>query len=364
VTGRLHPERPEHPHDQVRESAPARRVDPAVAQVLRLQQAAGNRAVGRVLARRPVRQTGMRREPAIDRFVHKAVSFLGHNRDAELKIFAIYLGAAVNEELAAVGCPAVNVVIEVIPSAAEFDSLSWTMTINPAEFSHRPGVRTLGDLERDEAAVIASTVYHEARHAEQRFRVARLDAAEGHKPASPMPADTAAAAAAAPLTGGGREAQEAKEWREDQTGADAMYRVVLNRWLPEVAPALALSQGVAAEHVAEVRDQIGRQLQDWNRPGIAANMVRGHLAGARRRHRTAIVHAIQRILHAYDAAVAAHAALRDDAAPEDFSPLTFALWQLNQAVTDAYAHEAIEDDAWAADDAVRTAYGQATAPTR
>jgi hypothetical protein len=363
VTGRLDSERPEHVREQARDAPPARRIDPAVAQVLRLQQAAGNRAVGRVLARRPVRQTGMRAEQAIERFVHKAISFLGHNRDAELKVFAIYLGAAVNEELAAVGCPAVTIDIKVIPSGGDFDPLTWKMTINPAEFSHRPGVRTLGDLERDEAATIASTIYHEARHAEQRFREARLDAAEGHKPVA-IPAEIAAAALAAPLTGGGREAQEAREWRDDQTGADAMYRVVVNRWLPEVAPALKLSQGVDAERVAEVREQIGRQLHDWNRPGVAANMVRHHLAGARARHRGAIAHAIQAILHAYDAAVAAHAALRDDATPEDFSPLTYALWQLNQAVTDAYAHEAVEDDAWAADDAVRSAYGKATAPTR
>jgi hypothetical protein len=194
--------------------------------------------------------------------------------------------------------------------------------------------------------------------------VARLDAAEGHKPTSPMPAETAAAAVAAPLTGGGRDAQEAKEWREDQTGADAMYRVVLNRWLPEVAPMLKLSQSVDAQNTVVVREQIGQQLQAWNRPGVAANLVRHHLAGARTRRRTAIVAAIQRILHAYDAAVAAHAALGDDAEPEHFSPLTFALWQLNQAVTDAYAHQGIEDDAWAADDAVRTGYGKATAPTR
>jgi hypothetical protein len=364
VTGRLHPERPERLRAQGRESSPAPRVDPEIAQLLRLQQAAGNRAVGRVLARRAVRQTGMRREPAIERFVHKAVSFLGHNRDAELKIFAIYLGAAVNEELAAVGCPAVKVELNQSVVGAEFDAASWTMTINPAEFSHRPGVRTLGDLEREEAAVIASTVYHEARHAEQRFRVARLDAAEGHKPAFTMPGGTAEAAAASPLATGGREAQEAREWREDQTGADALYRAVINRWLPEVGPALKLAQSVDARNVAEVYEQIAQQLHDWNQPGLAANMVRGHLSSARRRRRTAIAGAIQQILHAYDAAVAAHAALRDDANPEDFSPLIFALWQLNQAVTDAYAHQGIEDDAWAADDAVRTAYGRATAPTR
>jgi hypothetical protein len=169
---------------------------------------------------------------------------------------------------------------------------------------------------------------------------------------------------AAPLIGGGREVQEAREWRDDQTGPEAMYRVVVNRWLPEVAPVLKLSEGVDADHVAEAREQIGQQLRDWNRPGIAADMVRHHLAGARARHRTAIVRAIQAILHAYDAAVAAHAALRDDSNPEDFSLLTYALWQLNRAVTDAYAHEAVEDDAWAADDAVRAAYGKATAPTR
>jgi hypothetical protein len=362
VTGRLHPERPEHPREQVRQPPPARRFDPAVAQVLRLQQAAGNRAVGRVLARRPARQTGMRDDHAIDRFVHKAVSFLGHNRDAELRFFAIYLGAAANEELAAVGCPAMETEIKVIPGSGTFDPGTWKMTLNPGQFSQRPGVRTLGDLEREEAATIASTIYHEARHAEQRFREMRLDAAEGRKPIGPP--EIVAAAMAAPLTGGGREVREAREWRDDQTGPEAMYRVVVNRWLQEVGPVLKLSEGVDADNVAQVREQIGHQLRDWNRPGVAADMVRHHLAGARARHRTTIVHAIRAILDAYDAAVAAHAALPGDAQREDFSPLTYALWRLNRAVTEAYEHESIEDDAWAADDAVRGAYNKATAPTR
>ena len=46
-------------------------------------------------------------------------------------------------------------------------------------------------LTEDEAAIIAMTVYHEARHGEQHFRIARLEAGEGKELDPSMDADAA-----------------------------------------------------------------------------------------------------------------------------------------------------------------------------
>ena len=75
---------------------------------------------------------------AITRYARKAVSFFRRNPDLPLKYFAIYLGAAVNGELEAVGSKAVEVKIDdgALGAAAEFDASSWRMYLNPSEFTH------------------------------------------------------------------------------------------------------------------------------------------------------------------------------------------------------------------------------------
>ncbi len=330
--------------------------------MLRLQQAAGNRAVGRVLARRAVRQTGLRSEQAIERFVHKAVSFLGRNGDGTLLQFALYLGAAVNTELETIGCPPARVNTKVpIDAAAQFDAGGWTIILNPGEFSHRPEATTMGDLTTDEAAIIAMTVFHEARHAEQRFRVARLQAGEGKEPGFEMDEDAAHAAAAAPLRGGGLEVREAKEWRENEIGSDAIYREAVTWWLSELRKAAHLSHDVDAHSAGDLRERLGRMLRSWGKPGAAADVIRKHLASARARGKATIVRDVTRITREYDRAVAAQAALPEGAGPDEFKELTAALIELNRAVYAAYGDQPVEHDAWDAGNATFDAYQKTAA---
>jgi hypothetical protein len=122
-----------------------------------------------------------------------------------------------------------------------------------------------------------------------------------------------------------------------------------------------LAYGVDAHSAAEARERIGRQLRGWNKPGAAADMARNHLDSARKRHRTTIVHDITRIVRAYDAAVAAHQALREDSGPDEFKPLTVALVELNKAVYAAYVDQPVESDAWGAGNATFEAYEKASA---
>ncbi len=327
--------------------------------MLRLQQAAGNRAVGRVLARRAVRQTGLRNEQAINRFVHKAQSFLGRNGDGELRQFALYLGAAINEELAAIGVPAVRVVMfNQTPNAAEFDASGWTMVLNPDMFSPRRHATLMGDLNTDEAAHIAMTVVHEARHAEQRFRVARLQAGEGKDAGFDMDDDAAAAAAAAPLRGGGLEVREAREWRENEFGEDATYREAVSWWTTSIRPVIKIANDAGPD----AYERIGRNLDGWGKPGGAADVVRNHVASARRRHKATMITDVTAITDGFDAAIGLYAILSPTSAPAEFAPITDALIDLSKAIYKAYVDQPIESDAWAAGNATNEAYHKAGAP--
>jgi phosphoglycolate phosphatase-like HAD superfamily hydrolase len=321
--------------------------------VLRLQQAAGNRAVGRVLARRAVRQTGLRSEQAINRFVHKANSFLARNGDGEIRQFADYLGAAINTELEAIGVPAVKVIMlrGMGSRAAEFDAPSWAMVLNPDVFSTK-GATLMAELSSDEAANIAMTVLHEARHAEQRFRVARLQAGEGKDAGMEMDDDAAAAAAAKPLRGGGQEVREAREWRDNEIGEDATYREAVSWWTSNIRPVIKIANDAGPD----AYDRLGRILKGWGGPGGAATVVREHIASARRRHKATMLADTTAITDAFDAVIGLYAILSPTSAPAEFEPITGALIDLNKAIYRAYVDQPVESDAWAAGNATHDAY--------
>lgn len=327
--------------------------------MLRLQQAAGNRAVGRVLARRAVRQTGLRGEQAINRFVRKAQSFLGRNGDGSLKEFAIYLGAAINEELAAIGVPAVRVVMfNQTPNAAEFDASGWAIVLNPDRFSPRRHATLMGDLNSDEAANIAMTVVHEARHAEQRFRIARLNAGEGKtETGDDMDENAAKAAAAAPLRGGGLQVTEAREWRENEFGEDSTYREAVSWWATNIRPAI----GIAHDAGPDAYERIGRILKGWGGPGGAATVVREHVASARRRRKATMLTDTTAVTDGFDACIGLYAILSPTSTAAEFEPITDALIDLSRAIYKAYVDQPIESDAWAAGNATNEAYHKADA---
>jgi hypothetical protein len=347
-------------------AAPRRqRGGPVAARVLSLQRTAGNRAVGHVLAR----QTGLRGGEAIKRYARKAVAFWRRNHDLPLKYFAIYLGAAVNEELAAVGCKTVDVKVSEgsLGAAAEFVASDWQMLLNPKAFTDRPEAQTLGDLEPEEAATIAMTVYHEARHAEQHFRIARLQAGEHRELGFDMESHAAEEAAKAPLTartGSARELSEARDWRSDEIGDDATYREAVTWWVTEIGKAVRLAHDVDAEHAAEVRERVGRLLHGWGKPGGAEDTIRSHLGSARKRRASLIIKDITRMTVAFDRAEAAWKQLGEDAKPSDFKPLTEALIELDKAIYAAYGDQPVEGDAWGAGNAIFAAFTALAAPPR
>ena len=359
----------EHAPGDTRAKRQAERDASAATAVLRLQQAAGNQAVGRMLARRAAapHQTGLRKPQAIERFVHKAVAFWQRNGDLRLLHYALYLGAAVNEELAAIGVPAVAVSIRegMEGAAGEFDAASWGMTLNPTVFTPRAGVDTMGQLTSDEAGIIAMRVYHEARHAEQNFRIARLDAGEHAEHGIELDDAAAAAAAAAPLDprhASAQELREAREWRTNQSGADATYREAVTSWGSAVRTAARLARDVDVAHAADVRERLGRIIKGWRKPGAAAEYIRSHLADAQTRKAALVVTDITRMDDGVDRAEAAWSRLREDAQPPDFKPLADALGDLARAVYTAYRDQPVEHDAWDAGGATFDAFTKALPP--
>jgi hypothetical protein len=338
------------------------------ATILNLQRTAGNRAVGRILARQPVaktapkaRQIGLRNEAVLQRFTNKAAAFIARNRDGRLIEFAIYLGAAINVELDELGIPDVRVVTSKvdIPASGQFFADSWTMVINSKHFSYH-GAKTMGELTPGEAAIIAGTILHEARHAEQHFRIARLEAAEGKDPGARwLDEDAAKAAAASPLDLSARnaaEVKEAKAWRTNVYGADAVYRQVVTLWQEDLRDWAHRLADATNENAEDLRQRLGGLLSGWAKPDHAIDVIRKHLPSARARRANQVIADVTRITTEYARVEAAFARVPAGADAAALKPLAEATKELFRAVIAAYMNQPVEADAHAAGNATFAAY--------
>lgn len=153
----------------------------------------------------------------------------------------------VNLRLAAAGVPTVTSAFDPNPvNAGSFNFPTWTMRI---------GQRRLGGDSIDEASArhVADTVYHEARHTEQWFRMAQLRAAQGLTARAlaaelGIPARIATAARAAPLVRGSMQALIAQGWWDSVYGSGRAHR---NRVLTEVNAAATARNAARAAFDAD-----------------------------------------------------------------------------------------------------------------
>jgi hypothetical protein len=136
------------------------------------------------------------------------------------------LGDAVGKELEAVGVPKCGIKVEEISANGQLDFVPWKITLNKKEFAKPEATNDPTTTTPDKTACmqsIAGTVYHEARHAEQWFKMARIEAGRG-KTAEEIHTqlgvelNTCKAAKANPL-GNGKdpatpEEQQAQTWHE------------------------------------------------------------------------------------------------------------------------------------------------------
>lgn len=143
----------------------------------------------------------------------------------------------INATLATHGVPAVTQGFDSNQNnAGSFDFGPWTMLI---------GRNKLGgeSISEEDARDVSQTVYHEARHTEQWFRMAQLRAGQGLSAAGiarelGIPADIATAARARPLVRGSMEAVIAQGWWESVYGSGAANREAVLKELDAASDAL------------------------------------------------------------------------------------------------------------------------------
>ena len=252
---------------------PAR--DQAAERLLALQQSAGNRAV---LARVKI-NTGLRRKDRTDAFSKEARDWWADpaNKDKTLKAFSDFLIGKANAVLKAMGSYEVKPnYVATGSDSGSFSRVTWSMDINTSKFSSRAGVAKVSDLTLDEAAEIADTVWHEIRHSEQYFRIARVRAAESKKTGADIakeiekdmsiPPAVAQAAAAKPMKAAKDNAYlrgEAKDWESITIGLHASYKGIINTWMGEAREARDAAGAVDATNLAATKGTLAGHINGW-----------------------------------------------------------------------------------------------------
>lgn len=139
----------------------------------------------------------------------------------------------VNTSLSASGVHEVTVsFVDTGGAEAEFDFTTWSVSIGRDKFESDV-------ISDEEMANLSNTIYHEARHAEQWYRIAQLLAGKG-KTAAQIATETfietgaVAAAVTDPIQPGTMEAVIAQGWYDSIYGRDSAHR---ERVLTELAAA-------------------------------------------------------------------------------------------------------------------------------
>jgi len=152
----------------------------------------------------------------------------------------------------AVGVPETGTVVKDVGTAAgQLDFQAWNIDLGEKSFATTNVIPAI-------VAGAADIVYHEARHAEQWHRMARIQAGTGKSAKTiatemAIPKHVAEDAAADPLSGESKEATEGKAWLESVYGANAAHR---NTVLTTLA-----AQGVELETKSAAARQAQQELQ-------------------------------------------------------------------------------------------------------
>lgn len=146
------------------------------------------------------------------------------------------LGQAAIDQLTAIGVHPPTVVMADLPAGngGNFAFTTWSLTLSRLPFT--AATPSVADINN-----VIEAAYHEARHCEQWFRMARLRAGAGRTAAqiatemSGLAPAAAAAAHAAPIAAGSAEATQATVWWNSVYGTGAAHRSAV---LTEVLAAL------------------------------------------------------------------------------------------------------------------------------
>jgi hypothetical protein len=363
--------------------------------LLALQRSAGNRAVLARLGRAPAGfkyaiNTGLRRKSRTDVYAKLARDYWADpaNKDKLLKAYADFLIDKANAELKKMGSFEVRRAFNTTGSASgTFSRVTWTITINTTKFSNRAGVTKVGQLTLDEAAEIADTIYHEVRHSEQYFRIARVRAAESKKTKADIakdlekdmsiPTDVAQAASAVPLKKGldvAYQIAEAKDWESITIGLHAQYKGIINTWGDEADEARDAALAVTAGNLAATKATIGGHVDAWRTGASRRAFVDSHLAKVealknKSRMDKLVVKHLKAIKSALAAVLTAWKAVDDHWATDDAATrlgrlraMQAPLRTLAKALYAAYRDHLHEKDAWETGAAVGAEFRRLGAP--
>ena len=177
---------------------------------------------------------GLRAKAAISGYAGPAADWWRANPTVTLQDFGLHLMVEANKALTANGVPPLPapVLISGGRKAGGFARNSWSIQLDLANIAQGPLTTTIGTLAPDRVAEVTNICFHEARHSEQAFAVARLVASEGGKDAKAIAAEvdipewvaTAALGAKGPMPGGKAGLADVKLWRAiGQTGKHSDY---------------------------------------------------------------------------------------------------------------------------------------------
>jgi len=362
--------------------------------VLALQRSVGNRAVRQVLQRAP---TGLKESKPTTDFTNDALAYWRDpaNQSKGLGEYAMVLAKKANALLKSIGVPEVKPVIDTKGQYdGLFDGRDWKMRMNIARWSRSLGTKAskLGDLTMEEAANAAGAIYHEARHAEQRFRVARMMAGQSKGKTVDQIADeiqktleiaerpVALTAAGAPLADTAANAGligEARDWEAITVGFNVPYRKVVNNWLDEV---MALQDALTdlGQHPMKVMGAKGtfkQTIDDWRKSASRAKFPATHLKGLKARRPAApgdalVTTNLKAIATEWKKLDAAWKKIErswdkdsNNTRLQNLIAFKTPLYELYKALYDAYKTQAHEADAWETGDTVAAQF-KAGAPAK
>jgi len=246
--------------------------------ILQLQHAVGNQAVMRMLAtntHRPMLQRapedfGLKTKTNTSSFVTEAVGFWKktENKDKTLDTYATFLLDKVNDMLTA---KCVSQFITSGGDSGSFSRVTWNIKINTSKFSTNTTTDTVGELTADEAAEVADTIYHEARHSQQYYTAAQIMAGEGSDAAAiavgvGIPQNIADLAFANPIKADKKNKAmiaAVKDWQKIGSGAHSTYKGLVNNFMDPTEDARKLAKKVTTANLATTKSSLDTTVTGW-----------------------------------------------------------------------------------------------------
>jgi hypothetical protein len=264
-------------------------VDERKAAIGDLQARIGNRHVALTIRRglavqRAPQPFGMREAGQVSGFAAMALAYWRGHPDTTLADFGLHLLDELNQQLAANGVPVLpKPKLDSLRSAGGFAAQSWTVQFNLAGTAQHPLTAKIGGIPGDRISEVSGIFYHEARHAEQAFLVARLVAsdAKGSKTAKQIatelelyePTADAALKATGPLPGGAGGLATIRGWRAFEKGGEHYdywdWNENLQKFVANTIKGLADPAPEGADGIRAEMAKLAPTLADWRRSTIA-----------------------------------------------------------------------------------------------